>query len=235
MKSNLFCAAVLVVFSVSLVSCVPYQTHDELSTEYQRLSKAHEDLSTKYNRLVQGMDRGDGSASVGQIQLLEDELNLKKRLIADLEKRLENIPGPQFVMDDLKDIPDAEIGTEGQLILKEGILFNSGSDQLKNQGRSSLDAIASLLSSKYQGETIHIIGHTDNQPIVKARPTEFNVNLGFKRAYQVFKFLNKKHGIPEDQFVITSFGFTKPKVPNNDLYGRAQNRRVEIYRKGSKF
>ena len=74
-----------------------------------------------------------------------------------------------------------------------------------------------------------IEGHTDNEPLKSTRQLfEYNIVLGYERASNVFRYLIKKHGLPEKRFQVTSYGMSKPLNPANasTSQGRSENRRV---------
>ncbi len=100
------------------------------------------------------------------------------------------------------------------------ILFDSGKAALKTNAQRSLDQVASVLNSQYNGRTIRIAGHTDTDPIVKSG-WKTNYHLGAERAYSVMEYL-KGRRVPENRMFIASFG------PNRPQGSKAQSRRVEI-------
>lgn len=87
----------------------------------------------------------------------------------------------------------------------------------------------------YKNLEFEIIGYTDNEG-----NEQFNSNLGIKRATTVLNILASRYSIKfgEDEnlfkkrFYLKSEGESKPKVSNDTINGRKQNRRVEIYIKG---
>jgi OOP family OmpA-OmpF porin len=75
---------------------------------------------------------------------------------------------------------------------------------------------------KYPASILTVTGHTD-----LVGTTEYNHNLGFKRAKVVQQLLEKK-GIPAGKIVSDSKGKDQPIGDYLTEEGRAQNRRVEI-------
>ncbi len=222
--------SILVILCAGLVvGCVPYQTHENLAFEYAKTRKTLDDLRSKYNRLL----AEGGGASAERIRFLQDELDSKARLIAELETELSEVKSSPFDINDQARVPDLELGPRGQLILGD-LLFKSGSADIGAKGRAALDDLAHLLKTKYPGESFHLVGHTDNVPIKKS-PFDSNLDLGHKRAHMVFKYLMQEHGFTESQFLMTSYGPNKPKVANDSPENRALNRRVEVFRIASKF
>ena len=101
------------------------------------------------------------------------------------------------------------------------ILFLSGSDDLTETSRESLETIAELLS-EYPEVPIAIKGHTDSQG-----DDSKNLSLSQLRANAVRDFLVAR-GISE--FRLSSFGYGEglPITTNDTAEGRAANRRIEF-------
>jgi chemotaxis protein MotB len=74
--------------------------------------------------------------------------------------------------------------------------------------------------------SISIEGYTDNLPVDTRRWTS-NWQLASERALAVLYSL-EDYGTPIERMSETSFGETRPVVPNDTPEGRAQNRRVDI-------
>lgn len=110
------------------------------------------------------------------------------------------------------------------------LTFDSGSDQIKETAKGSLQALATLLQSQDANRyEIQIIGHTDAAPISSAtaqrHPT--NMHLSCHRAISVRKELSSL-GVPSERMMAAGWGETHPIVPNGPRGVAAQNRRVEI-------
>ncbi|MBP0903916.1 OmpA family protein [Mariniflexile gromovii] len=128
-------------------------------------------------------------------------------------------------------ISNIKITEEGEdirsLILKGGfsttkILFDSGSDKIKNESFSYLDKIGNVL----KGDTsikLKIIGHTDSDGDTKA-----NLGLSQKRAASVKKYLLEHFKIAEASIQTDGKGESEPIANNATSEGKAQNRRVEF-------
>ncbi len=234
-----FVAAALAAVIGTSSGCVPYRTYEAVSLDNERLNKSLRDLAAKYARVINEVNRDSGSQT--ELAVLRDQLRTKENEVQLLRSRLdENDDGPvvRFPEDIASRIPGAEVGRGGQLILGNAILFTAGSASLNQAGQDTLGRLASILKSDYPGEVFHIVGHTDNTPLRRTRGLyQYNLKLGFERAYTVFKFLNIEHRIPEEQFRLHTHGFSEPTDPTqkDTAEGRARNRRVEIYRSGFKL
>lgn len=105
------------------------------------------------------------------------------------------------------------------------VLFPQGSTKLDNIAKAKLDNIAALLK-QFPDQAIVVEGHTD-----ALGNAAINQRVGLKRAENVKQYLVKRHGIDPNRVSITSYGSTKPVDTNASETGRANNRRVEIYRR----
>ena len=74
-----------------------------------------------------------------------------------------------------------------QLTMKGSLLFNSGSNELKEESKPVLDKVGVILE-RYAGGTIEIEGHTDNVPM-SSRRFASNNELSAARALSVFNYL----------------------------------------------
>ncbi len=116
----------------------------------------------------------------------------------------------------------------GRLVIRiqsEGVLFESGSADLKEEIIELLDIIAESLQF-YRG-LIMVEGHTDNVPIHTPRFPS-NWELSTARAVSVLKYWIDQEMILPGDVVAAGYADTKPIETNETEEGRAQNRRVEI-------
>ena len=111
-----------------------------------------------------------------------------------------------------------------QITLKDRIIFDSGSDHLKDNFLPILDDIVGMI--KTVDRSITIEGHTDNKPIHSAKFPS-NWELSGARALSVLHYFEKQNIAPTRlQFV--GFGDSKPIVANDTPEHREANRRVNI-------
>ncbi|MDW3095745.1 MAG: OmpA family protein [Gammaproteobacteria bacterium] len=107
--------------------------------------------------------------------------------------------------------------------------FNSSSAQINLKGMEDLDRLISSLS-KHKINSVRIIGHTDNVPVLVRANYKYhnNQSLSEARAKAVSDYLNSGLNLTNTQLQIIGKGDTQP-IANNDTWdGRALNRRVEI-------
>jgi len=110
------------------------------------------------------------------------------------------------------------------LVIKDDVLFDAGSDNLKPAGQSVLAGIAELL--KQNDHPVSVEGHTDNIPIHTARFPS-NWELSAARATNVTRRLIQL-GVAGSRLSATGFADTKPLDSNDTEQGRARNRRVSL-------
>lgn len=120
---------------------------------------------------------------------------------------------------------------EGQLSvnLQNKILFDSGKTEIKKEGLKVLQSLGDVLN-KFPDKALQVEGHTDNVGIssrlVEKYPT--NWELSTARATSVVHFLQNKIGLPGDRLVASGYSEYRPVASNNDVEGKALNRRIQI-------
>jgi chemotaxis protein MotB len=118
------------------------------------------------------------------------------------------------------------IDARGLIIsLGEGGIFDSGSDEIKPDGKALLDMIA--LSLANVGNQIRVEGHTDNVPISNSRFPS-NWELSTARATQMLRYLIAKFGFQAELISAAGYAEYRPAATNDTETGRAHNRRVDI-------
>lgn len=115
-------------------------------------------------------------------------------------------------------------GGEVRLEINDAILFDLASAELKPEGASVLDRLASVLDT--QSGTIAVEGHTDDLPIATAK-FQSNWELSTARASLVTRYLIA-HGISPERLRAVGLADTQPRETNDTPEGRARNRRVSI-------
>lgn len=119
------------------------------------------------------------------------------------------------------DVEVVRQGDELLLNMPSGITFDTDSYAVKPEFRSTLDKIASTLSS-YNQTYIDVYGHTDS-----TGSDAYNLTLSRNRADSVAGYLST-HGVARARIGTQGFGETQPVASNDTEAGRAANRRVEI-------
>jgi len=160
------------------------------------------------------------------------ENNIKRaNILKSIQKALE--------MQGIKVKVDLE---HGILHLPEGILFDSGKAELKEEGLKLLQKLGPILYEVLTRpefvnsvETIFIEGHTDNVPIHTTR-FQSNWELSTQRAINTWRVLLKitpelkslKNRNNEPLFTCSGYADTRPVASNNTPEGRRENRRIDF-------
>ena len=132
------------------------------------------------------------------------------------------------------DASKVSIGSNGNIILNESILFDLNSSEIKDDAEPALDQLIQVFAkfladdenAKYV-DSIVISGHTDSSGTDKTNRT-----LSTERANAVLTYLmDKDDGALDDYagyFCAAGYGKTRPVADNETKEGRAANRRIEI-------
>ncbi|MHC4878486.1 MAG: OmpA/MotB family protein [Planctomycetota bacterium] len=153
-----------------------------------------------------------------QLARMENPLSQSaNQKFADLAKRF---PGFNF---------DPETGVSK---FSSDLLFDSGSANIKSDGRQLLKEFAAIMNEgDAQRLNILVAGHTDDKPIRKASTAQHhatNWHLSTNRANEVLVSLQKA-GVRPARMSSAGYGEFQPLVPNSSDRNRSQNRRVEIF------
>lgn len=219
-----------------------YTTNVSLTERNQSLLSEVERLENENELLQDQRSRSTGTMSElrsanADLRSQVDETNATMR---DFEGRLANIPLAPLDMDTDRALqqlaaqnPDliSYDPNRGMLRFASDLTFGSGSDQVQDGARSSLESLANVLTSgsasKYE---IHIVGHTDSQAIssgtAQRHPT--NMHLACHRAISVRRVLVGL-GVPADRMQSAGWGEHRPVVANTAKGNTPQNRRVELF------
>ncbi|NMD69118.1 OmpA family protein [Bacillus sp. DNRA2] len=111
-----------------------------------------------------------------------------------------------------------------QITLRDRIVFDSGSDNIKVNFIPSLDEITKILTKL--DNPIIVEGHTDNRPIHNSKFTS-NWELSGARAAAVLHYF-QNNGISPNRLSFTGYGEFKPIAANDTPENRELNRRVNI-------
>ncbi len=219
--------ALLVVLSLGFAGCVPYVQYEQVKNERDRLKTTNDDLVAKYNSAIQKILRLEKDGVTGEAAQIQIA-NLRQAN-EDLLAKLHQQAVTPFSQSDLDKLTSkGAVPEQGGISFGENILFNAGENKLKAKAGEILDTMVEILQKDHPNEVIHLTGHTDSDPLNRTRKLwEYNINLGYQRAYTVFKYFLDK-GVPEKRMVLHSLGWLKPIAENNSNEGKARNRRVVI-------
>ncbi len=114
-----------------------------------------------------------------------------------------------------------QLMAEGKVVT-QGILFASGSDEIKPESTPTLKEIGTMLKD-HADLKLSIEGHTDN-----VGDDASNQTLSNNRAASVKAYLIEKYSIDAARLETKGFGETKAVDSNDTPEGRQNNRRVEL-------
>ncbi|MBF0276013.1 MAG: OmpA family protein [Nitrospinae bacterium] len=104
------------------------------------------------------------------------------------------------------------------------VLFDTGSALIQKSSLKELNELGIALNNeKLSGYNLTIRGHTDSQG-----KDQMNLELSFKRAESVKRYLVKNHHLSEKRIMVQGFGENLPVASNSTPKDRQKNRRVEI-------
>lgn len=122
------------------------------------------------------------------------------------------------------EITTARTGQGVVVEIRDTALFTAGTADLNNRAQAILSKVGFIL--RYQPNTLHIEGHTDDRPIqTDAFPS--NWELSAARASRVVRYLTER-GFPPNRLRAVGLADTMPLYPNDAEETRGRNRRVTI-------
>ncbi len=112
--------------------------------------------------------------------------------------------------------------SQDQNIVLQNVFFETDKWELIPTSFVQLDSLVDYLK-KHPDLNIEISGHTD-----KTGSEPHNIQLSEARAQSVANYLTA-NGIDAGRIIAKGFGSSKPIADNDTQYGRAKNRRVEVF------
>ncbi len=160
-----------------------------------------------------------------------------------MRSQMENIAGIRMeilrrmqasIGQSLGDASKVSIGDNGNLVLSDGLLFETGKYSINSEGESMLNSLATALGTflddpenRQYVDSIVISGHADS-----TGNAQDNRTLSSSRANAVLGYLLESGGYGLQRysscFCAAGYGDTRPVASNDTEEGRAQNRRIEI-------
>jgi len=111
--------------------------------------------------------------------------------------------------------------------MENKLLFDSGSWNVKQNGKNAIKKIGTVLSANPDIE-IDIEGHTDNIAYNGRNTIIDNWDLSVKRATSVVRQLMKNKNIDPKRLIASGRSKYHPIADNSTKSGRAKNRRIEV-------
>lgn len=220
---NALCAVPLALL---LGACVAQETYDqaELSAKHYQNQAIRKDaeisrLEDENRRLAAQLDAAQvGISEAGYTDDIDERLRKLRETMAELGQN----PG---------DVTKFEVDGGYVYRVKDSILFDLGSSQIRTDGQRILEEVAADIKSRPFGK-VYVRGHTDNLPVKRAETlAKFphgNLQLSAARAVEVGALLSGK-GVDAERVVVMGFGPSDPVAPNDNAENRQKNRRVDIF------
>jgi chemotaxis protein MotB len=198
----------------------------DLTAKLQAMGVNVEQLSTEKQRLSASLD--DTNRALEEYKARAAQLEAIKQRFEQLRDKLQKLTNLGLKV---------QIRHNRMVISLPGdVLFASGEDKLKDEGKQVLNAVADvirkdpLLSARY----FQIAGHTDSNQL-SGGPFKDNWGLSAMRARQVLVFMIAPTdgkvpggGLDPTHLHAAGYGETDPIADNTTDAGRQANRRVEL-------
>lgn len=221
---------------------------ESLKGELQKMGVNMETLNEQLQQT--GTQKEQLSKSLQELQRALEEYKARAAQLERIKQRFE------VLRDKLKKLTElglkVEIRRNRMVIRLPGdVLFASGDDKLRPEGRKVLDAVAEVIRNDKQlsGRYFQVAGHTDNKPLSGGRFGD-NWGLSTMRAREVLVYLiapleptapagtpagkaptkgkGGGGGLTPERLHAAGYGETDPVAKNDSDEGRQQNRRVEL-------
>lgn len=111
--------------------------------------------------------------------------------------------------------------------ISDKLLFASGSAEVSGQAKDVLGKVSEVLKSQPDLDFM-VEGHTDNKAARTGAPFQDNWELSTQRAASVVRILEKDFSINPKRMTVAGKGEYMPVASNDDVEGRARNRRTRI-------
>ncbi len=223
---SVWLAASLFVFVGS--SCVTQRQYDdavEFGRNQQTLLHEREQtiaqLEAERDRLKRDM-AANGVSALSEAGYGGD---LESRL-SELQSKIDGLGRP------MGDIERIDVDGGYVLLVQDKILFASGSSDLSDEGKKTIQRIADEIEKAPHGR-LQVRGHTDSDKVVKPATLEKfphgNLQLSAARAVEVAAALIGSKRVDSKDVTVAGFGQYEPIKPNDNAENKRLNRRVEIF------
>lgn len=161
----------------------------------------------------------DKLTSIGELknnQITEELLQAVKFLE---ENELNGKPLSEYV--------EASKSEEGVILtIKDAMLFDSGSAEMKSGAKSLIEKLKPLIKEK--SRDIRVEGHTDNVQLSSSSKYKDNWELSTARATRVASFIIDNKMVKPSMMSVSGYSEYKPVVDNTTAENKAKNRRVDV-------
>lgn len=196
----------------------------ELEARGVDLSKLNSDLASRQTELSKL------SATLEEQQKALAEYKRRAEALERIKQRFEQL---RKKLNELTNLGlEVKIRNNRMIISLPGdVLFESGKDKLKSDGKDVLSKVAGIINgdASLRSRFYQVAGHTDNVEL-KGGLFLDNWGLSLMRARQVLLYLidEKKGALPTTRWSAAGFADTDPIATNKTEEGKQQNRRCEI-------
>ena len=174
------------------------------------------DLGVQINAELVDIDNLTALGQMKKNQVTEELLEAQKFLE---ENKLDGKPLSEYV--------EASESEEGVILtIKDIMLFDSGSAELKSNSKDLLEKLEPLLKEK--SRNIRVEGHTDNVPLASSSKYQDNWELSTARATRVASFIIDNKMVKPSLISVSGYSQYKPVAENNTPENKAKNRRVDV-------
>ncbi len=198
----------------------------DLTSKLQAMGVNVEQLSTEKQRLASNLD--ETQRALEEYKKRAAQLEAIKQRFEQLRQKLQKLTNLGLKV---------QIRHNRMVISLPGdVLFASGQDTLKDEGRTVLNAVADVIRKDQQlsARYFQIAGHTDNKPLAGGSFKD-NWGLSAMRARQVLVYMISPSeaktgggGLDATHLHAAGYGETDPIADNGTDEGRQANRRVEL-------
>lgn len=221
--------AAAVVVCLGAAACTSIPENSELENANRNLEGTVQAQQGRIDELV---------ARNAQLEQQTRELQARVDKARESEKTIDEAKGElsahvREVLQRFRSDSDIEVERTDdgyRFVLREAVLFPTGSSDLTAEGKAALQRVADAVRG---GQShISIEGHTDDVPVAKPETLKKfprgNIELSAQRALAVWAYLSKDGKVSEARLSVAGFGAHQPRVPNDSERNRWRNRRVEI-------
>ena len=178
-----------------------------------------------------GVEVSSTKASLAEQKKALAEYEARARQLELIKERFEKLKSK---LDELTKLGLAVNVRHNRMVisLPGDVLFDSGRETLKQDGKDILAKVAGVVKADPQllSRDYQVSGHTDNKPLQRG-PFKDNWGLSLMRAREVLVFLvdpEKGGGLPVEHWSAGGFADTDPIASNDTDEGRQKNRRCEL-------
>jgi chemotaxis protein MotB len=191
----------------------------EASSFAKQLASCRGDLDTEKNT---------STAASASLAASATELDALRKQRAETDKRLAAFKDMTEKFRKMIDSGKLEVThRNGRMVVKlpAGVLFDSGSAELSQEGQRAITDVAEVLK-EFKDRKFLVAGHTDNVPL-KSSPFKSNWELSSARAVNVTTQLIAS-GMKPGNLAAAGYSEYEPIKANNTEAHRKENRRIEI-------